>query len=32
MDFIHHTVFLSCLRVFISLLLCTGGKLRLSHT
>ncbi len=32
MDFIHHTVFLSFLCVFISLLLCTGGKLRLSHT
>ncbi len=32
MDFIHHAVFLFFLRVFISLLLCTGGKLRLSHT
>ncbi len=32
MDFIHHTVFLFFLRVFISLLLCTDGKLRLSHT
>ena len=32
MDFIRYVFFLSCLRIFISLLLCTGGKLRLSHT